>query len=167
MDALALVLGRSWHGLARLKRSRLHHAGAQRPGEEPRMSKRFHFIDSDAHVLEPRDMFERYLEPQYRAQMPVAWANYQGEPLAFGFEIRVPKPAGGAYVMPFGNDPLTGRNRIDAHARCAAAAVDLRDTEEAAREARRCVKDFDFKAVYINPVPVGEHRLYDDFYEPL
>jgi predicted TIM-barrel fold metal-dependent hydrolase len=218
------------------------------------MSKRFHFIDSDAHVLEPRDMFERYLEPQYRAQMPVAWADYQGEPLAFGFEIRVPKPAGGAYVMPFGNDPLTGRNRIDTHAHLVAldggariarpghdeayaefarqgfppemytlamdrsgidymvvypttgllttavpdlpaataaayrraynnwlhdfcvaaggrvlgaAAVDLRDAEEAAREARRCVKEFDFKAVYINPVPVGEHRLYDDFYEPL
>jgi predicted TIM-barrel fold metal-dependent hydrolase len=156
--------------------------------------------------------------------------------------------------MPFGNDPLTGRNRIDAHARLAAfdggarialpghddayaefarqgfppemyalamersgidymvvyptagllmtavpdlpaetaaayrraynnwlhdfctaaggrvlgaAAVDLRDADEAAREARRCVKEFGFKAVYINPVPVGEHRLYDDFYEPL
>ena len=48
-----------------------------------------------------------------------------------------------------------------------ARRVDLRDAEEAAREARRCVKEFDFKAVYINPVPVGEHRLYDDFYEPL
>jgi predicted TIM-barrel fold metal-dependent hydrolase len=48
-----------------------------------------------------------------------------------------------------------------------AASVDLRDAEEAAREARRCVKEFDFKAVHINPVPVGEHRLYDDFYEPL
>jgi uncharacterized protein len=218
------------------------------------MSKSWSFIDSDAHVIEPRDMFERYLEPKYRAQMPVAWADYQGEPLAFGFEIRVPKPSGGEYVMPFGNDPLTGRNRIDAHARLAAldggarialpghdeayaefarqgfppemyalamaragidymvvyptagllttavpdlpadtaaayrraynnwlhdfcaaaggrvfgaAAVDLRDAEEAAREARRCVKEFDFKAVYINPVPVGEHRLYDDFYEPL
>jgi Amidohydrolase len=48
-----------------------------------------------------------------------------------------------------------------------AAAVDLRDAKEAAREARHCVKEFDFKAVYINPVPAGEHRLYDDFYEPL
>lgn len=48
-----------------------------------------------------------------------------------------------------------------------AASVDLRDAEEAAREARRCVKEFNFKAVHINPVPVGPHRLYDDFYEPL
>ena len=58
-------------------------------------------------------MFERYLEPKYRDQMPVAWADYQGEPLALGFEVRIPNPAGGEYVMPFGSDPLTGRNRID------------------------------------------------------
>ena len=45
--------------------------------------------------------------------MPVAWADYQGEPLALGFEVRIPNPAGGEYVMPFGSDPLTGRNRID------------------------------------------------------
>ena len=218
------------------------------------MSNSVKFIDSDAHVIEPPDMFERYLEPKYRAQMPVAWADYQGDPLALGFEVRIPKPSGGEYVMPFGNDPLTGMNRIDTDSRLApfggdsrlvlpgqdaayaefarqgfppemyklamersgidymvvypttgllttavpdlpaetaaayrraynnwlhdfcaaagghvvgAAAVDLRDAEEAAREARRCVKEFDFKAVYINPVPVGEHRLYDDFYEPL
>jgi uncharacterized protein len=217
------------------------------------MSDSLKFIDSDAHVIEPRDMFERYLEPKYRAQMPVAWAGYQVDPLALGLEVRIPKPSGGEYVMPFGDDPLTGLNRIDTHSRSAAlggspvalpeqdeayaefarqgfppemyklamerasidymvvypstgllmtsvpdlsadtaavyrraynnwlhdfcgaaggrvigvAAVDLRDAEEAAREARRCVKKFDFKAVYINPVPVGEHRLYDDFYEPL
>jgi predicted TIM-barrel fold metal-dependent hydrolase len=218
------------------------------------MSNNLHFIDSDAHVIEPHDMFERYLEPKYRAEMPVAWADYQGDPLALGLEVRIPKPSGGEYVMPFGDDPLTGLNRIDSHSRLApfggdspvalpgqdeayaefarqgfppemyklameragidymvvypstgllttgvpdlpadtaaayrraynnwlhdfceaagkrvigVAAVDLRDAEEAAREARRCVKEFDFKAVYINPVPVGEHRLYDDFYEPL
>jgi predicted TIM-barrel fold metal-dependent hydrolase len=218
------------------------------------MSERYPFIDSDAHVIEPPDMFEKYLEPKFRDRLPYAWAGYQGEPLAFGFELRIPAPGGGEYVMPFGRDPLTGKNAIDAHSHFAsleagaritlpgqdeayaefarqgfppemykvameqtgidymvvypsvgllatavpnleadraaayrraynnwlhdfcsatggrvfgAASVDLRDAEEAAREARRCVKDFDFKAVHINPVPVCEHRLYDDFYEPL
>lgn len=218
------------------------------------MTTHIPFIDSDAHIIEPRDLFERYLDPKYRDQMPIAWGDYQGEPLAFGMEVRIPKSSGGEYVMPFGNDPLTGINSIDAHARAAvfdgntrialpghdeayaefarqgfppelyklamertgidymvvypstglmltavpdlaadtaaayrrayndwlhdfcvaaggrvfgAGAVDLRDAEEAAREARRCVKEFDFKAIFINPVPVGEHRLYDDFYEPL
>ncbi len=216
------------------------------------MRNGYRFIDSDAHVIEPADMFEKYLEPQFRSPMPVAWANYQGEPLAFSFKLVIPAPRGGEYVMPFGRDPLdaaalarSGGASFDAgtpvalpghdeayadfarqgfppemyklamertgidymvvypsagllttavpelaadtaaayrraynnwlHDFCSgtdgrvfgAASVDLRDAEEAAREARRCVKEFNFKAVHINPVPVCEHRLYDDFYEPL
>jgi len=216
------------------------------------MRNGYRFIDSDAHVIEPADMFEKYLEPQFRSPMPVAWANYQGEPLAFSFKLVIPAPCGGEYVMPFGRDPLdaaalarSGGASFDAgtpvalpghdeayadfarqgfppemyklamertgidymvvypsagllttavpelaadtaaayrraynnwlHDFCSgtdgrvfgAASVDLRDAEEAAREARRCVKEFNFKAVHINPVPVCEHRLYDDFYEPL
>ena len=52
------------------------------------MSNSLPFIDSDAHVIEPRDMFERYLEPKHRAQIPVAWADYQGDPLALGWLCR-------------------------------------------------------------------------------
>ena len=218
------------------------------------MSDRYRFIDSDAHILEPEDMFEKYLEPKYHAAMPKAWANYRGEPLGFGLEIRIPNPDGGEYLMPFGRDPLSdpsqangkshsGAQEIgerivlpghdEAYAKYAkqdfppevypevmeqvgidymivypsigllsvtvpnlaadtaaayrraynnwlhdfcsaaggrvfgAASIDLRDAEEAAREVRRCVKEFNFKAVHINPVPVCEHRLYDEFYTPL
>jgi uncharacterized protein len=216
------------------------------------MRNGYRFIDSDAHVIEPADMFEKYLEPKFRSPMPIAQTDYRGEPLAFSFKLVIPSASGGEYVMPFGRDPLdaaalarTGGASFDAgspvalpghdeayaefarhgfppemyklamertgidymvvypsagllttavpelaadtaaayrraynnwlHDFCSAAggrvfgaaSVDLRDAEEAAREARRCVKEFDFKAVHINPVPVGEHRLYDDFYEPL
>jgi len=213
----------------------------------------YRFIDSDAHIIEPRDMFEKYLEPKFRSEMPIAWADYQGEPLAIGFEVRIPHADGEECVMPFGRDPLgmdgvsstmqvaaldagsrialpghdeayaefarhgfppemytlaMERTGIDymvvypttgllttadpqlsaataaayrraynnwLHDFCSAAggrvfgaaSVDLRDAEEAAREVRRCVKEFDFKAVHINPVPVGPYRLYDPFYEPL
>ena len=51
------------------------------------MADRLPFIDSDAHVIEPVDMFEKYLEPKFRDRMPYACADYQGEPLAFGFEL--------------------------------------------------------------------------------
>jgi predicted TIM-barrel fold metal-dependent hydrolase len=212
----------------------------------------YRLIDSDAHVLEPADMFEKYLESKYRSPLPVAWSGYAGEPLAFGFQLVIPRKGGGEYVMPFGRDPLDDERRtrfggiafdngervalpghdtayadfarkdfapetyalamartgIDymvvyptagllttavpelaadtaaayrraynnwLHDFCTAAggrvfgaaSVDLRDAEEAAREARRCVQQFGFKAVHINPVPVGRHRLYDSFYEPL
>src|SRR5262249_6707101 len=70
------------------------------------MRNGYRFIDSDAHVLEPADMFEKYLEPQFRSPMPVAWANYQGEPLALSLKLVIPAPRGGEYVMPFGRDPL-------------------------------------------------------------
>lgn len=209
------------------------------------------FIDSDAHVLEPGDLFEKYLEPKFRPCIPEAWANYAGNPLGFGFKIVIATPSG-KHLMPFGNDPMSGEAlqrcggaTFDPGARVAlpghdeayaefarddfpphmypvamdrvgidymvvypsvglsstaapdlasdaaaairrayndwlhdfcsqtrgrvfgAASVDLRDAAEAAREARRCVKEFGFKAVHINPVPVGKHRLYDSFYEPL
>ena len=212
----------------------------------------YRLIDSDAHVLEPADMFEKYLEPEFRSPLPIAWSGYAGEPLAFGFKLVIPSAAGGEYVMPFGRDPMNDERRsrfggfafdegepvtlpghdeayldfarkgfapeiysmamertgidymvvyptvgllttavpnlaADAaaayrraynnwlHDFCSeaggrvfgAASVDLRDAEEAAREARRCVNQFGFKAVHINPVPVGNHRLYDSFYEPL
>ena len=71
------------------------------------MSDGYRFIDSDAHIIEPEDMFEKYLEPKYHAAMPKAWANYRGEPLGFGLEVRIPNPDGGEYLMPFGRDPLS------------------------------------------------------------
>jgi predicted TIM-barrel fold metal-dependent hydrolase len=210
------------------------------------------FIDADAHVVEPNDLFEKYLEPKFREWIPEAWANYAGNPLAFGFKIVIATPNGTKQVMPFGNDPMSaealercGGAGFDPGARVAlpghdeayaefaredfpprmypvamdragidymvvyptvgllstaatelapdaaaairraynnwlhdfcsetggrvfgAASVDLRDAEEAAHEARRCVKEFGFKAVHVNPVPVGKHRLYDGFYAPL
>jgi predicted TIM-barrel fold metal-dependent hydrolase len=42
-----------------------------------------------------------------------------------------------------------------------AGALDLRDPEEAAREAIRCVDELGFKAVTINPSPVGPYHLSD------
>ncbi len=45
--------------------------------------------------------------------------------------------------------------------------LDLRDAEEAAREARRSVEELGFKGVYVNPSPVGDFRLYDTYYDRL
>ena len=192
----------------------------------------YKFIDSDAHILEPPDIWERYLDPQFRAEMPRSYVNYKEDPLGFGIQVVV-----GDYTMPFGEE--FSQNRIllpglgDAYedfarrgfppqmyreamertgidymvvyptvglyatavpqlsaATAAAyrraynnwladfcreaggrvlgvASLDLRDPEEAIKEARHCVKDFGFKAVHITPTPVGEHRLYHPCYDPL
>ena len=31
------------------------------------------FMDSDMHVIEPVDLWQRYIDPEYRERAPVAW----------------------------------------------------------------------------------------------
>ncbi len=40
-------------------------------------------------------------------------------------------------------------------------SIDMRDPREAAREARRCVKDLGFRAIHVNSVPVDGAYIYD------
>lgn len=71
------------------------------------MYQGYKFIDSDSHIPEPADLFEKYPEAPFRSEMPQAWVDYQGEPLGFG--ISVPLPAARSdqdCVMPFGRDPM-------------------------------------------------------------
>jgi predicted TIM-barrel fold metal-dependent hydrolase len=211
------------------------------------MYQGFRFMDADAHILEPRDLFEKYLEPRFRTSyMPRTRTGYAGEPLAFCIEVITPSERcdGAGCTMPFGRDAgdpalvqaatdlvlpghdaayaelarhnfqsesfpaaldRAGIDRMVVYPTCGlwytqdphldaapaaayrraynqwlhdfcqaaggrvigAASVDLRDAETAAREARRCVHDFGFRAVHINPAPVSPYPLYHDFYEPL
>ena len=212
--------------------------------------ERYRFIDSDAHIFEPENLWENYLESEYRSEIR-SYVNYKrqsesessasgrledpsmDDPLSFGIQIVV-----GGHTMPFGRDgappartPVPGLgDAYKAYARdgfppqvyrevmdnsgidymiayptvglfttmvpdmdaemataikraynswlgdfCSeaggrvfgAASIDLRDPNAAAKEARRCIKELGFKAVQINPTPVGEHRLYDEVYDPL
>ena len=200
--------------------------------------ERHRFIDSDAHVFEPQNLWDDYLEPKYRGVIK-AVVDYQGEPLAFGERIEV-----GGYTIPNnGVDPLvplsdsierfpsagleeaydryarqgfppsiypeaiersgidymviyptaglysTTAPSLDAataaairraynnwlHDFCSqaggrvlgSASIDLRDPEEAAREATRCVKELGFVAVHVNPTPVTEYPLYDEYFDGL
>ncbi len=44
---------------------------------------------------------------------------------------------------------------------CGVASIGLRDPVLAAEEVRRCVREYDFKAVHLNPAPVPNLRLSD------
>ncbi len=209
--------------------------------------RRYRFIDSDAHIFEPENIWENYLESRYRSEIR-SYVNYkrqsessdpsrlkdasEDDPLAFGIQVVVC-----GHTMPFGREgaieraPLPGLgDAYEAYARdgfpprvykevmdnsgidymivyptvglfstavpdmgpemaaairraynswlgdfCSeaggrvfgAASLDLRDPEAAAEEVRRCVKDLGFKAVHLNPTPVGQHRLYDEVCDPL
>jgi hypothetical protein len=56
----------------------------------------YKFIDSDAHILEPPDLWERYLEPRFRGEMPRSYVDYKEDPLGFGIQVVV-----GDSTMPF------------------------------------------------------------------
>ena len=61
-----------------------------------RMYNEYRFIDRDAHVIEPHDMFRKYLESKFCAQMPEVWVDYQSEPPGFGFKVAIPTSSGAA-----------------------------------------------------------------------
>ncbi len=44
------------------------------------MSRGHRLMDSDCHILEPPDLFEKYLEPQFRSHMPRAAEELLGLP---------------------------------------------------------------------------------------
>ncbi|MBI3743466.1 MAG: amidohydrolase [Chloroflexi bacterium] len=195
------------------------------------MYKGYKYIDSDAHTLEPSNLWEKYLEKKYRDWMPSAFAGYENDPPSWHLEIHVPHnpdmpnfPTGRGAVLPeteeaYREYALKGfspecyqsalkRTGIDymvvyptvnlyltavpnLSAEVAAAyrraynnwlhdfvtacgrgilgvgSIDLRDPGEAAREARRCVEKLGFTAITINPEPVDNHALHDEFFDPV
>jgi predicted TIM-barrel fold metal-dependent hydrolase len=53
------------------------------------MYKGYRYIDSDAHVLEPQDLWENYLDPAYRDRAPRHFAGYENDPPTFHVEVVV------------------------------------------------------------------------------
>ena len=188
------------------------------------------YIDSDGHVIEPADLWERYLDPEFREEMPSHDLGYRGDPYAYINECRVKGTsmptflAGKAAPMPglreayeeyqeMGFSPaayslVLDRSKIDymvvyptaglfmtavpelsaetaaAYRRAynrwlgdfcgecdgrvvGVASLDLRDPVEAAREARRCVEAYGFKAATVAPDPVTRYPLFHPFHDPL
>jgi len=194
------------------------------------MYKGHRYIDADSHVLEPADMWEKYLEPKYRRFAPIHGVGYRGDPPGFFLQIKIGGSVMPTFQMPeltqmpgleeaygdymrsgFGPDcyqTALDRTGMDymvlyptiglyatavpglsaavaaayrraynnwLHDFCKAAgprfigvgSVDLRDPEEAAREARRCVRELGFRAVTFNPEPINDLGLHDRFFDPL
>ena len=71
------------------------------------MQQGYRYIDADSHILEPLDLWERYLEPEYHSEMPYTFVGYTGDPLAFTVKVII-----GEYGMPYSHEgsssPLPG-----------------------------------------------------------
>src|SRR6266516_2571879 len=142
----------------------------------------FRVLESDLHVIEPRDLYERYLDPRYKARAPRPLDTRQ------------------AYVSNwivdgYGFPRPIGRGRPDAEVRAnavlkeyAAAGFDstsqlkdmddegldisvlfltLHDATLAAQELRRAVRELGFVAAQMMPNPVNGVNLHDPRMDPL
>jgi uncharacterized protein len=126
------------------------------------------YIDADAHVLEPSDLWERYLEPRYRTPMPRSVVEYAGEPLAFRVQVVV-----GDQGMPYGpegsNTPLPGLEEVyAAYARAGFGPDCYRDAMQ--RTGIDCMVVYPTAGLYVNTVPVlaadtaaAYRRAYNDW----
>jgi predicted TIM-barrel fold metal-dependent hydrolase len=47
--------------------------------------ERYGFIDTDSHVIEPDDLWDRYLEPKFRDEAPITRVGYKTDENGFGF----------------------------------------------------------------------------------
>src|SRR5208337_4910378 len=119
------------------------------------MERQHRFIDADGHVIEPEDIWENYLEPGFRSEMPFTRFKYAGNPLTITEEIRVAgdvlpasAAAGAAYCRAYNN--WVRDFCVETHGRViGAGCLDLRDVDAAIKEARRCVKELGMKALRI------------------
>jgi predicted TIM-barrel fold metal-dependent hydrolase len=64
------------------------------------MYKGHRYIDADSHVLEPADMWEKYLEPKYRRFAPAHAVGYRGNPPGFFLNIKVAGTVMPTFQMP-------------------------------------------------------------------
>ncbi len=75
------------------------------------MLKQYRIIDADAHVIEPSDMWRKYLEPSYREFAPSAELTIAGESLLYKYSDRL-RSEGTKHVSEV--HPLSLQNGFDA-----------------------------------------------------
>jgi uncharacterized protein len=200
----------------------------------------FRVIDSDMHVLEPPDLWQRYIDPAWRHAAPVgltelrrdmrvkvkshvmlrlgplrpitagataAWSTEQDRVFADaeargwdagsqvaamdaeGLDLAVLFPSRGLFVLGLDTPQVMGVDGLEPdlaaaiarayndwlHDFCriapgrmlAAGMVAPHDVVAAAAEARRCVRELGFKAVFLAPGCVGRRPWHDRYYDPL
>src|SRR5688500_4966137 len=76
---------------AHLRGRRLSHAKRHRGGE-PMAKQGFKVMDSDMHVMEPPDLWQRYIAPEFRDQAPVGLTSVNFRELRTVLPGRDPVP---------------------------------------------------------------------------
>ena len=203
--------------------------------------KGFKVMDSDMHVMEPPDLWQRYIDPQFKDRAPrgpdtrpieepgvwtgAALVHPDGQPWGIdpvsdrvwqlrrtghnflshqerispyqeagwssqvqlgamdeeGIDVAVLYPSRGLYALSISdmdprlaaavarayNDWLYDFCQADPSRLLGAGMVSPFDIEDAVSEARRCVREMGFKAVFLRPNQVLGRNWHDPYYQPL
>ncbi|MCH8191364.1 MAG: amidohydrolase [Chloroflexi bacterium] len=199
----------------------------------------FRVADSDMHVIEPPDLWQRYIDPAFKMVAPVGmtqwrrdmrvmvkssvisrvgprkgargtilgWKKEQDESYALGeqrnwdpesqaeamdregVDISVLFPSRGLFVLGLDSKDVMGIDGLEPELAAAiaraynswlsdfcghdpsrfygAGMVAPHDVESAVAEARRCVTELGFKAVFLVPGCVNRRPWHDPYYDPL
>src|ERR671934_1329184 len=192
----------------------------------------FRVLDSDIHIIEPPDLWPRYIDPAFRDRAPVGLTEDEGDlrlaldgkpwgriaidadrsrrrqgrnyalnqkrwrPFAErgwtskvqleamdieGIDVAVVYPSRGLFALTIPdmeprlaaamarayNDWLHEFCQENPERLIGAGMISPFDVDDAVAEARRCVREFGFRAMFLRPNPVNGRNWHDPYYEPL
>src|SRR5579883_1654921 len=130
----------------------------------------FRVLDSDMHVMEPPDLWTRYIDPKFRDIAPVGTTT-QITDLRTVFPTLLPT-IGPSNINRGKNFERMQRIYADHAARgftseCQLEAMDIEGIDVAVAEAHRVVKELGFRAVFLRSNICNGKVWHDPYYEPL
>src|SRR6266850_1417832 len=135
---------------------------------------KFKVLDSDIHIIEPPDLWTRYIDPAFRDRAPIGLTEDEGDlRLAHagkpwgrvsGVDAdRNRRRQGRNYALnqerwrPYAERGWTSKVQLE--------AMDLEGI--AVAETRRCVRELGFRGMFLRPNEVNGRNWHDPYYEPL
>src|SRR5215831_16665416 len=146
---------------------------------------RFKVLDSDIHIIEPPDLWPRYIDPAFRDQAPIGLTEDEGDlrlahdgkgwgRVAGVDADRNRRRQGKNYALnqqrwkPYAeNDWLHDFGQENPERLLGAGMISPFDVNDAVAEARRCVREYGFRAMFLRPNEVNGRNWHDPYYEPL
>src|SRR5678816_1641524 len=118
------------------------------------MSRTYDIIDADAHVLEPLDLWEKYMDPAYRSPSLGLFSGAISEPGLAAATCRAYNRWLADYCHPY-PDRLFG-----------VAMLPMQSIELAIEEMRFARKDLGMRGGFLRPNPYNGRMLHHPDYEP-
>src|SRR5205807_2113002 len=126
---------------------------------------KFKVLDSDIHIIEPPDLWPRYIDPAFRAQAPIGLTEDEGD-LRLAHNGKGWGRLAAAMARAY-NDWLHEFCQENPERLLGAGMISPFDVNDAVAEARRCVREYGFRAMFLRPNEVNGRNWHDPYYEPL